>query len=147
MVSAASSATEATPVSDGLHRFQTLFLAAAAWDFAGAIMGLLFLEPLSKLAWPHTTLLSDPIAVQFTLMVFGLIAVLAIRYLLVALPPARTRGLVPTAAIGKPVVLAFGIYFSLGVGSLWLLIPAGGVVVFTLSFWWFLFSTRELGWY
>jgi hypothetical protein len=55
--------------------------------------------------------------------------------------------LVLIAAIGKPVVLALGVYFSWGEGSVWLLIPAAGILLFTLSFWWFLFSTRELGWY
>ena len=110
-------------------------------------MGLLFLEPLSRLAWPETTLLRDPISVQFTMTVFGLIGVLAIGYVLVALDPTRNRGLVLTAAIGKAVVLAFGIYFSWGPGTAWLLIPAVGVTFFTLSFFWFLLSTRESGWY
>ncbi len=147
MVIAANSPTNGTSESGSVQRFQALFFAAAAWNLAGAIMGLLFLEPLSKLGWPGTTLLSDPISVQFTMMVFGLIAVLAIGYLLVALDPSRNRGLVLTAAIGKAVVLAFGIYYSWGVGTAWLLIPAAGVAFFTLSFWWFLFSTRESGWY
>lgn len=129
------------------QRFRPLFLVAAAWNVAGATIGLLFLEPLSKLAWPETTLLSDPISVQFTTMFFGLVGVLGIGYLLVALDPSRNRGLVLTAAIGKSVVLAFGIYFAWGVGTVWLLIPAAGVAFFTLSFWWFLFSTRESGWY
>jgi hypothetical protein len=52
-----------------------------------------------------------------------------------------------TAAIGKPVVLGFGLYYSWGVGSPWLLVPAAGVLFFTLSFWWFLFSTRDHGWF
>ena len=110
-------------------------------------MGLLFLEPLSRLAWPDTSLLTDPISVQFAMMVFGLIGALAIGYVLVALDPNRNRGLVLTAAIGKPIVLAFGIYFSWGTGTAWLLIPATGILFFTLSFWWFLLSTRESGWF
>ncbi|TFH24504.1 MAG: hypothetical protein E4H03_03495, partial [Myxococcales bacterium] len=76
------------------QRFRPLFLVAAAWNVAGATIGLLFLEPLSKLAWPETTLLSDPISVQFTTMFFGLVGVLGIGYLLVALDPSRNRGLV-----------------------------------------------------
>ena len=147
MVIAANYPANATSEPGRMQRFQALFFAAAAWNLAGAIMGLLFLEPLSKLAWPTTTLLSDPISVQFAMMVFGLIGVLAISYVLVALDPSRNRGLVLTAAIGKAVVLAFGIYFSWGAGTAWLLIPAAGIAFFTLSFWWFLFSTRESGWY
>lgn len=147
MVSAANPPSESTADSLDVNRFRFFFLAAAIWNFAGGAMGLVFLEPLSKLAWPRTALLGDPISVQFAMMVFGLVAVLGIGYLLVAFDPGRNRGLVLTAAIGKPVVLALGTYFSLGAGTPWLLIPAGGVVVFTLGFWWFLFSTRDLGWY
>ncbi len=147
MVIATNSSTNATSGSASVQRLQALFFAAAAWNVAGATMGLLFLEPLSKLAWPGSTLLSDPISVQFTMMVFGLIGVLALSYVLVALDPSRNRGLVLTAAVGKSVVLMIGIYFSWSTGTAWLLIPAGGVAFFTLSFWWFLFSTRESGWY
>ena len=147
MVVAASSPTDATSQSSSVQRFQVLFFVAAAWNAGGAAMGLLFLEPLSKLAWPGTTLLDDPISVQFAMMVFGLIGVLGLGYFLVALDPSRNRGLVLTAAIGKPIVLAVGIYFSWAPGTAWLLIPAGGITFFTLSFWWFLLSTRESGWY
>ena len=143
MVVAANSSSHTT----SLRGFQALFVAAAAWNLVGALMGLVFLKPLSKVAWPDAALLADPISVQFTMMVFGLIGVLAIGYGLVALDPSRNRGLVLIAAIGKPVVLAFGVYFSWAEGSAWLLIPAAGVVAFTLSFWWFLLSTREEGWY
>ena len=147
MVSAIDSPTTAALQSNSVKRFQPLFFAAAAWNLAGAIMGLFFLEPLSELAWPGADLLADPISVQFTMMVFGLVGVLGIGYALVALDPSRNRGLVLTAAIGKPVILATGVYYSLGVGSPWLFLPAAGIVFFTSSFWWFLVSTRESGWY
>ena len=132
--------------SDSPRRFRPLFLAAALWNFTGA-MGLFFLDPLSELAWPGSSVLQDPIARQFAMMVFGLIAVLGIAYLLVAIEPTRNRGLVLTAAIGKPVVLGFGIYYSWGLGSLWLLPIAAGILFFTISFWWFLISTRKRGWF
>ncbi len=147
MVTTANPSANTRSAPRSVQRFQALFLLAAAWNLAGAIMGLVFLEPLSKLAWPEAALLNDPISTQFTMMVFGLIGVLAIGYLLVAFDPSRNRGLVLVAAIGKPVVLAFGIYFSWSTGTSWLLVPAAGVVFFTLSFWWYLVSTRELGWY
>ena len=146
-MTAASSPVERSVASNDLHRFQALFLAASAWNVAGAIMGLFFLDPLARLAWPGARFLEDPISVQFAMMVFGLIAVLGVGYALVALDPSRNRGLILTAAIGKPLVLAFGIYYSVGVGTAWLLLPAAGVVFFTSSFWWFLFRTRESGWY
>ncbi len=114
MVVAARSATGATSRSSSVQRFQVLFFVAAAWNAGGAALGLLFLQPLSKLAWPGTTLFDDPISVQFAMMVFGLIGVLGLGYFLVALDPSRNRGLVLTAAIGKPIVLAIGIYFSWG---------------------------------
>ncbi len=76
MVVAASSLPEATSQSSRVRGFQVLFFVAAAWNAGGAAMGLLFLEPLSKLAWPGTTLLDDPISVQFAMMVFGLVGVL-----------------------------------------------------------------------
>jgi len=147
MVIAASSPTNSGMDPCNAERFRTLFVAAAAWNVAGATMGLLFLEPLTRLAWPDSSLVTDPISVQFAMMVFGLIGALSVGYALVALDPNRNRGLVLTAAIGKPIVLAFGVYFSWGTGTAWLLIPAAGIVVFTLSFWWFLLRTRASGWY
>lgn len=143
----ANSPADALPQSSGAERFQALFFVASAWNLAGATMGLFFLDSLSGLAWPGTGLLGDPISIQFAMMVFGLIGVLGVGYGLVAFDPGRNRGLVLIAAIGKPVVLAFGVYYSWGVGSAWLLLPAFGVVFFTASFWWFLFSTRDSGWY
>lgn len=147
MVIAANSPTNADPESRSAQPSRALFFGAAAWNLAGAAMGLVFLDPLSRLAWPDTSLLTDPVSVQFAMMVFGLVGALAIGYVLVAFDPIRNRGLVLTAAIGKPIVLGFGIYFSWGTGTAWLLIPAAGIVFFTLSFWWFLLSTRESGWY
>ncbi len=141
------SPTNSVPQSDSAQRFKGLFFAATAWNVSGAILGFFFLDPLSKLLWPGTELLNDPISVQFTMMVFGLIGVLAISYLLIALDPSRNRGLVLTAAIGKAAVLAIGIYYSWGVGTAWLLLPGAGILFFTSSFFWFLYSTRELGWY
>lgn len=143
----ATSPTDALPQSSRARRFQALFFVACAWNVAGAIMGLFFLESLSRLAWPGTGFLGDPISTQFAMMVFGLIGVLGVGYALVSFDPGRNRGLVLTAAIGKPVVLALGVYYSWGIGSAWLLLPAFGIVFFTASFWWFLFSTRESGWY
>ena len=143
MTIAMNSASASESLSDS-SRFRPLFLAAALWNFVGA-MGLLFLDPLAELAWPGSGVLRDPIARQFAMMVFGLIAVLGVAYLLVGIEPNRNRGIVLTAAIGKPVVLGFGLYYSWGVGSLWLLGPAAGILVFTLSFWWFLISTRDRG--
>ena len=138
---------DALSQSSRAQRFRALFLLASVWNVARAIMGLFFLDSLSRLAWPGTALLDDPISVQFAMMVFGLIGVLGAGYALVAFDLGRNRGLVLTAGIGKPVVLAFGVYYSWGVGSAWLLLPAFGVLFFTVSFWWFLFSTRESGWY
>jgi hypothetical protein len=40
------------------------------------------------------------------------IGVLGVGYALVAFDPSRNRGLVLTAAIGKPVILALGVYYS-----------------------------------
>ncbi len=144
---AANSPAATLPESSRAKGFQLLFYVASAWNVAGAIMGLFFLDSLSRLAWPGTALLDDPISIQFAMMVFGLIGVLGVGYALVAFDPSRNRGLVLIAAVGKPIVLAFGLYYSWGVGSAWLLLPAFGVVFFTASFWWFLVSTRESGWY
>jgi hypothetical protein len=146
-VMAGSSIMSATSGSEKTEAFRTLFFAAAAWNLSGAIIGFFFLDPLAAIAWPDSDFLSDPIAVQFTMMLFGLIGVLGISYVLVALDPGRNRGLVLTAAIGKAVVLAVGGYYSWSVGTLWLLLPAAGVLFFTTSFFWFLVSTRESGWY
>jgi hypothetical protein len=105
----ANSPADALPLASRLQRFQALFWVASAWNVAGAIMGLFFLDALSRLAWPGTVLLGDPISFQFAMMVFGLIGVLGVGYALVAFDPGRNRGLVLTAAIGKPVVLALGV--------------------------------------
>ena len=146
MAIATNSISAAKSMVDSSKRFRPLFLAAALWNFVGA-MGLFFLDPLSELAWPGSGVLQDPIARQFAMMVFGLIAVLGVAYFLVSIEPNRNRGIVLTAAIGKPVILGFGVYYSWGLGSLWLLGPAAGILFFTLSFWWFLISTRDRGWF
>lgn len=138
---------DAVAQPDRVLHFRALFFVAAAWNVAGAVMGLFFLDVLSEHAWPGTALVGDPISIQFAMTVFALIGVLGLGYAFVAFDPTRNRGLVLVAAIGKPIVLALGVYYSWGLGSAWLLVPAGGIVFFTSSFWWFLFSTRRSGWY
>ena len=44
-------------------------------------------------------------------------------------------------------ILAIGVYYSWGVATAWILFPAAGIFFFTSSFFWFLYTTRELGWY
>jgi len=133
------------PAVSSPHR--TLFVVAALWNFGGAAMGLLFFDPLAAIAWTTPGPLHDPVAKQFAMMVFALVGVLGIGYVIVSIDPTRNRGLVLTAAIGKAAVLAVGAYYSWGVATAWLLVPAIGITFFTLAFSWFLVTTRDQGWY
>jgi hypothetical protein len=125
-------------------RYGIPLFIAAAWNIVIAAISLIDI----LIFFNYEEYFSDPVAMFYLLGLWFAIAAFGIGYGLVAYNHKRNRAFISIGVPGK--ILFFSMvawYWSQGIATNTAIVLASGDLIFALFFLWFLFQTREHGFY
>ncbi len=129
-------------------RYGIPLFIAAAWNIVIAALSLIDIDQHLLIFFNYEESFSDPVARFYLLGLWFAIAAFGIGYGLVAYNHKRNRAFICIGVAGK--ILFFSMvawYWSQGIATNTAIVLASGDLIFALFFLWFLFQTREHGFY
>jgi hypothetical protein len=116
-----------------LLAFRICFLIAAAWNFAGAVPGVL--DPAGMFAREFGRVLADPVQVAIYRGAWGTALLYGFGFLAAARDPARHTGVVAMGGLGKALfALNLAVMYLNGWTSWFAIVVIVGDIVFVAAF-------------